>query len=101
MVASFLCDLLKEGWRNSCSIDYGPKGHFNELKNEDNTERGHAFEEIKCMASKVKRQVGLNQTKSFCVAKEITESKGNLGNERKSNYIPDKGLTSKIYKELL
>lgn len=60
LVASFLCHLLVEGWRNSCSINYGLKGHFTELKNKENTETGHTFGKIKGKGNKIKRQVGLN-----------------------------------------
>ena len=40
---------------------------------------------------------------SFCTAKEINETKGQPAEREKifANHLPDKGLISKIYKELI
>lgn len=77
LVASFLCHLLVEGWRNSCSINCGPKGHFTELKNKKNTETGHTFEEIKGKGSKIKSRTKSN--KKFLCSKRSNDQKVTYG----------------------
>lgn len=69
---------------------------FTELKNKKNTETSHTFEEIKGKSSKIKTS-RTKSNKKFLCSKRNNRVKGNLWNERKSNYISDKGFKIQKY----